>query len=268
MDARRSVCLAATFFFCCLGCVHTDPNPSSSNDQVVTKAAKPIDLPKRKPLPETCIAMGDLRAKTAENPKCNEVERQRLRDEARRAYQEALEIDPKCMAAFTALARLYIVMEDYDRAEATYQRAIQAYPKDAALEYDLGMCYARQKKFDKALAALAKACELDPEKKLYSHTCGYCLVRAGRYDDGYAVLSKVEGKAQAHYDVARMLDHIKQTELAKQHLLEALSADPQHAPSKSLLSAIEQRKVAEAPTTIHVPSRPELPTIDATAFGQ
>jgi tetratricopeptide (TPR) repeat protein len=246
MDARRFPFFALGLVTTCFGCVHTDVPATSPGEPVAVKIRKAPDLPKKQPLPSTCVALGDVRARTALDPKCPTADQERLRDEARRAYQQALDIDPNHLGALTALARLYVSMEDYERAIATYRRAIQGHPSDASLQHDLGMCYARRKDWDPALACLKRTVEMDPEKRLYSHSYGFCLARAGRFEESFTALAKSEGKPRAHYDLARMLEHMNQEELGKQHLLQALAEDPKFNEARDMLAALQAKPHEQA----------------------
>jgi tetratricopeptide (TPR) repeat protein len=194
---------------------------------------------KRTPKAATCVAAGQYREQEASNPDRPQPEQARLREEARKAYHQAIRLDPDHVPAYQALARLYQSEKDYDHAVATYQTALKRHPKDAALWHELGMCHSQQKAWEPALASLHKAVELDPENRPYNNTLGYCLARAGRYDESLACFQKVNGAAQAHYNLARMQLHLRQDDLARQNLEAALQLDPQLAAAKQLLGQLQ-----------------------------
>jgi tetratricopeptide (TPR) repeat protein len=210
-------------------------------------ARKVSELPKRKPLPSTCVAIATLSEHTAAEPNCAPADRDRLRDQARQAYQQALEEDPNYLPAQTGLAHLYIDIEDYDRAVATFQKAIQSHPKESSLHYELGMCYARRKMWDPAVEHLRQATIMDPEQRLYSRTLGFCLARAGRYEESLTAFARLEGDAVAHYNLARMLHHLHQDDLSKQHLQQALELKPGLTPAQELLNALAANAAPVAP---------------------
>ncbi len=234
-----------------LGCAH-DKGMSLKPAQPAQPIAaadirkEPPDLPKRQPKAATCVAYAVFSERSAADPRCAPLDQERLRDQARRAYQQALQIEPNHLPALTGLARLYVTMEAYDRAVATYQLAIQAYPKESSLWQELGMCQARHKDWDAALQNLQQAVALDPENRLYSHALGYCLARAGRYDESYVIFAKLDGEANAHYNLARMLHHLNQDDLSKQHLQLALAVKPDMIPAQQLLESLAS-PVAETP---------------------
>ena len=220
-----------------LGCATFPASPSGPIGQGSSATAS--NAPKRQPKASTLVALGDLNEKSATEPGRSPAEQEELRNKARLAYQQALQIHPKDLSALTALARLYTSQGDFDRALATYHRAIQDHPKDPALRYELGMCHACRKNWDLALQSLQMAVQIDPENPRYRHYYGLCLARAQRYDESLMVLSKLEGSALAHYDLARMMHHLEQDEASKEHLQLALAQNPELFAAQQLLDELE-----------------------------
>ena len=54
---------------------------------------------------------------------------------------------------------------------------------------------------------------------------------------GNAVFAKLEGEASAHYNLARMLHHVNEDEMSKQHLQIALQLKPEMTPARDRPSA-------------------------------
>jgi tetratricopeptide (TPR) repeat protein len=227
-----------------VGCAHLPSlPPTAAADPPPVQVAKESTEPKRQPLPATCVAFGDFNESLAESvgadPKGSPADRERYRDQARRAYQQALKIDPKDVSALLALGRLYTLEGDHDRAIATFRKATEVKPKDAGPWCALGMCHARSHEWGEALETLSKAVQLDPENRIYAHTLGYCQARAGHYEQALATLTKLDGDAQAHYDLARMAHHVNEDEVSKRHLHEALNANPEMGSARQLLAVLE-----------------------------
>jgi tetratricopeptide (TPR) repeat protein len=223
-----------------LGCATLPTAPAGAMGQGSSATARAeANGSKRQPRASTFVALGELLEKTATEPERSPADQEELRNKARLAYQQALQVDPKDVAALKALARLYTSEGDYERALATYNRAIQDHPKDAALRYELGMCQARRKNWDPALQSLLAAIQFDPDNRRYRRTYGLCLARAQRYDESLAVLAKLEGAPQAHYDLARMMHHLEQDEASKQHLRLALAQNPELFAAQQLLTELE-----------------------------
>lgn len=204
-------------------------------------AKKEKDLPPRIPKPATCVAHADWVAREAEVPERSPEQAEKLREQARKDYQQALAIDPNYLPAYQGLGRLYQAMGDQPRAIATLRKGIDVAPKAAPLWYDLGMCYLRQKDWEPAIQCLNKAVELDPENREYVTMLGHTLSRTGRYQESLNVFARLFGEAKAYYNVARMLQHLNQPELSKQYLQVAVQKDPNLEPAKKMLAEAEGR---------------------------
>ena len=176
--------------------------------------------------------------------------------------EKALQLDPTNLEALSCLGNLYLTLNDYPRAVETLRKATEAGPTKANTWYELGMCYSRGKDWQQALAAFQKAVEIEPEDRLYVHSYGYCLARAGRYDASVAAFARVENEAMAHFNVARMLVHMNEEELARQHLRLAVSMDKELTPARDLLAKLDLR------VSMGVPSAVEQPAIQQAGYKQ
>src|SRR5262245_57397754 len=197
------------------------------------------DRPRRKPKASTCVAFGDFRVSDVRTAPRSDAERKHLLDQAREAYKEALEIDPKCAAAHRGLAQVALLERDEEQALVSLRAALELAPREAALWYELGMIHSRRKEWDPALDALNRAAEIDPANKKYAMTMGHCLARAGAYDQAYHCFRSVVGEARAHYNVARMMHHMKQPELSRQQVQLALQKEPDLVQAKQLLAQLD-----------------------------
>src|SRR5262249_2250042 len=125
------------------------------------------------------------------------------------------------------------------RALEVYQKGVADHPKEAELWYELGLCYARNKQWEQALENLHQAVDLDPENRTRVRSLGFCLARTGNIDESFAVFAKLDGEAIAHYQVARMLLHLNQDQLARQHLRLAVQLKPDLTSASQLLASLE-----------------------------
>src|SRR5262249_28513419 len=153
-----------------------------------------------------------------------------------------------------ALARLQQSGQDYAGAAATYGNALALAPTDAGLWYDLGLCQCRQKSWAASVASLRKACELSPGNRAYLTTLGYTLGRAGKLQDSLTVLTQAEGEAKAHYDLARLLKHMNQPELAKRLATTAVAKDPNLPGARELLQELSSPAARQAVQTAYTPA--------------
>jgi tetratricopeptide (TPR) repeat protein len=214
--------------------------------------------------PSTYVAFGDMRAEAGLAANTTPALRARYAEEARRSYEKALEVDPGHVPAHRALARLYEGTGDPARAVASYQRAVEADEQDASLWYDLGMCHSRLKDWDCAIDCLSQASQRDPENRQYANALGFVLARAGRYDDSLRCLARLNGEAKAHYDLARMLCHLNQTDEAREHLALAVRLDPQLGAARDLLAELRGGPRPDIQTVSYTepaggPAKPESP---------
>jgi tetratricopeptide (TPR) repeat protein len=244
MDGRASVVLALGLLTGVLGCNPQGPLPLVSSTAEPPKPVAPAtDLPPADGRPKkahasTFVAAGELAEKGSQDAARTPADRANMLEQARKAYLQAIATDPNYLPAHTALANLYLTQGDQERCFAAYQKVLKAHPKEASLWYGLGMCYSRLKRWDEAVANLRKAHELDPDNRPYANTLGYCLARAGRYEESLGCFRELVGEAQAQYNLARMLHHLKRDDLSRQHLQLALRAEPQLAPARQLLAQL------------------------------
>jgi tetratricopeptide (TPR) repeat protein len=228
-----------------LGCLqHSAPvvtQQAVSPGTALPEAVARKDGPKRPPQAQTCVAFGDFRLQSAADPKLTALEREQLRDQGRRAYQQALKIDPGCQAAYRGLGRLYQAAGDYERAVETYNKGLKRLPKAAPLWYESGLCHARHKDWNGALEHLKVAVSLDADNAGYAKTLGFCLGMVGRYEESFASFRKVLSEGQAHYNVARVLHHARHDAASRQHVELALRCNPELEPARKLLAELDAR---------------------------
>jgi tetratricopeptide (TPR) repeat protein len=239
MDCRKSLLWAAGLCAGALGCTSAQVVPMAQNKDGQLVEVHKDDDTKRPPKPSTLVAYGRLCEQTAAEPTCTQPQRERLQDQARRCYQQAIEHDSKNAPALTALAHLYVQTGEKDKAVETYKRGLKCQPKSGPLWFELGVCQARFKEWKPALEALKKATELEPENKQFHNQYGYCLARAGHHDDSLKAFRKCGTEADAHYNLARMLSHLQDAEKSKHHLRVALHHNPELVSARELLARLE-----------------------------
>jgi tetratricopeptide (TPR) repeat protein len=266
MDCRKGWWLGLGLVIGGIGCKSQGTMPNASvampvPQTVAIDVVKEKELPKRPVPPSVSVAYGVFQEREAEDPNRTPVEKEQLRDQARRAYQAVLQTEPNNLIALQALARLYTNIQDHDRAIATYQRALKAHPNEASLWFDLGSYQSQCKEWAPAVESLRQALTLDPENHLYANRLGYCLARAGRFDESLVCFQQAVGPAPAHYNVARMQLHMKQEEAAKQNLRLALQIDPQHKESRDLLAQLDASGVQQVGLQVPIQAAPVRPVV-------
>jgi tetratricopeptide (TPR) repeat protein len=243
MEWRKGLCLALGLCGAAAGCQHQEMTlpPGAVPPGAVVKKA-PTDGPKKIPKVDTLAKFGDFRLKEAAGPQYSAAERQTLLDEARKAYQEALKRDARCVPAYRGLGRLYTMTDQYGKAVELYQKALKLAPKEAPIWFDLGLCYKHVQEWDKAIDAIRQAAQLDPDNREYANALGVLLARVGRYQESLDSFSRVDGPAMAQYKLGCTLRHINQPDLSRKCLMAALEANPQLSQAQALLVELDSEQ--------------------------
>src|SRR5580704_14811856 len=101
----------------CAGCVTESKSVEVSSENIgKLKNIKETEYAKQEPKATTHLAMGQLKEAEAADAKLTPVQQEKLRDQARREYQKAMELDPHCIQAHVALATWYSRQDDDARA--------------------------------------------------------------------------------------------------------------------------------------------------------
>jgi tetratricopeptide (TPR) repeat protein len=100
--------------------------------------------------------------------------------EARRAYLQALELDPHLADAHLNLGRLEHEAGELGKAEAHYRDAVRCAPDDATCHYNLGVLLEDRKRPDEAVHAYRQAIERDPDLGDAHYNLGLLLETRGR----------------------------------------------------------------------------------------
>lgn len=251
MDGRKSAMLVLSLALGCTGCatthekttsIHGPDDPTPVLTQVKEEAKQPAPA-------RVILAMGARDEMEADAAKDRPEAQARMRDQARRAYQEVLKNEPNNIDAFRGLARVYTSMGDYDRAADTYKKALAKHPRDVNLWHDFGMMHDRKKDWAQGVHCFQKALEIDPENQRCLKAMGFTLARAGQVDQAMVYLTRAMGSAvAAHTNVAMMLMHLAGQDpgdaaarqaLARQHLQLALQENPNYERARDLLAAME-----------------------------
>ena len=82
---------------------------------------------------------------------------------AQKAYERAVKMDPMFVAAINNLGTIYYSKKNYRRAIRQYQRVLKLNPQSASTMANLGSAYFARKQYEQASDAYQKALALDPE---------------------------------------------------------------------------------------------------------
>jgi tetratricopeptide (TPR) repeat protein len=159
--------------------------PQVPSTQTVTTPSQQVSVPERKTLPlqqvpaelraDILMARGQYAAAIAAYQETN------LRsavvwnnigmayhhlfalEQARKAYQSALALNPRFAAAANNLAAVYYAQGDFHEAERWYKRALKHTSESAVIYSNLGTTYFAEAKYNKGMKAYEKAFSMDQQ---------------------------------------------------------------------------------------------------------
>ena len=129
------------------------------------------------------------------------ADRRRAPDDARRAYERAIALDPTFVPAYVNLADHYRGLNDDARGEQLLRQGIARVPGAAALHHSLGLLLARRGARQDAVAELGKAAELAPDSVRYAYVHAVALNSTGAGDRALAVLKAAHTRYPGDPDV-------------------------------------------------------------------
>jgi uncharacterized protein (AIM24 family) len=115
----------------------------------------------------------------------SELLKQGKLEQAQRAFQHALELDPENTKVLALLGLSYFRANKFDDARPIYEDLVQRAPTDASHRLNLGLVYLKLGQGDLAIAALEASRALDPSQGRAISYLGLAYARAGRYAEAY-----------------------------------------------------------------------------------
>src|SRR5690242_8075228 len=98
MDCRKLLVAVFSLVSSSLGCI--GPKPLLPPAEAPSMAASEHGDSKKAPKAVTCVAFGDFKSREAADPRVAAGLKPGLREHARMAYQQALELDPNYLPAY------------------------------------------------------------------------------------------------------------------------------------------------------------------------
>jgi len=126
-------------------------------------------------------------------------------DEAKRAFERALELDPTFLGAALNLADAFRAEGDEKRAESTLRTALRLAPDDAALQHALGLALVRQQRIPEALDALATAARAEPANPRFAFVHAVALHDTGAPERAIDALREAHSMDPDDADVLGLL---------------------------------------------------------------
>ncbi len=160
-------------------------------------------------------------------------------------YSKALEAEPKNLPALMAMARLQDRQSDTVKAIEFYKKAIEVAPNQAELYAELGNVYSRTAQLSLAKAEYMKAINLDPKSKSYRSSLAGVLIDEGQAELAEQEIRQVETPAMAQYQMAYLQMTRQNVPVARQHLNNALTIDPNLKPARDMLNSMGGSQLVE-----------------------
>ncbi len=247
MDGRWKRLIASGVLLSVVGCGHlrekrNNPPANTAEPPLSVTSLKPLPAPEEKrgkndPIKvETLVALGNVRLQSAAMPDRSPTERDELCGEARKTFQSAVQREPKNVDAMLGMARTYKLSQDKAKCVEWYQQACKATPKNAGIWGEMGQALDSLKDHDGAIQCYHTATKMDPENKNYSKALGFALAYSGRYEEVLAWLNRCMSPANAHFNLARMMDHNGQKDRANQEYAQVLKLEPTNEQARMALN--------------------------------
>ncbi len=147
-------------------------------------------------------------------------------DQARTAFEKALEKDPESVEAKVGLAEVLDLEGKAQQAEKAYQQLVKEYPDSTKVRSSFGRFYVSQRRFPQALEQFKAGYQLDPSSKQASFELGVVLAEVGRCDEAITYMSRSVGQTSACINVAYILRRNGHQEAAGRYLAQAQQSDP------------------------------------------
>ncbi len=131
-------------------------------------------------------------------------------NEARQAFERAVDLDPKLAFAVNNIGSVYFAQQNLRKAEKHFKKAIRMKKDETSFYMNLAALYLEKKKPDKAMAEWKKALAIDPDA--FSKTSSVSLGAGGR-----------SSPMEKSFNIARLYASLGNVELVIENLKEAFN---------------------------------------------
>ena len=176
---------------------------------------------------------------------------------AAKAYELALQSDPKCSAACVRLAMLYDRQAKFAESAKYYQRALSIQPKNAEILCNQGYSLALQQRWAEAATTLRLAIEINPDHQRAHNNLGLVLARMNEVEAALVEFRRAGcSESNAHTNLAYALSLNGDTDKSCEHYAKALQLQPDSVAARNgmanvkLLMAKKAAATAPAITTV------------------
>lgn len=119
------------------------------------------------------------------------IESENMINDAKKYYEESLQIDPTSALTLTALGELYFELGNYEESYACFNRSMKIEPLDAGSLYNMGIALFKLHKFEEALKFFDEYLILNPNNITALNDKGVTLSIICRDLDAIGVFNKI-----------------------------------------------------------------------------
>jgi serine/threonine protein kinase len=158
---------------------------------------------------------------------------QKCYEEALKAYEEAIRLDPNYAIAHTSKGYVLYRMRSYEEALKAYEEAIRLDPNYAIAHTSKGRTLTELKRYEEALKAYEEAIRLDPNYVIAHTSKGYALTELKHYGEALRAYEEAirldPNYAIAHANKGNTLNELNRYGEALRAYEEAIRLDPNYA---------------------------------------
>ncbi len=162
--------------------------------------------------------------------------------EARNSYNLVLKKNSKNVDAMLGLARLDMQLSRMSDAEARLQKAQKIAPKNPQVVAAVGQYHAVQKDWPRALELMRAARTLSPYEPTYAFQLAVVQAQSGDLVAALTSFTEAVGPAEAHYNLAVILQEQGQSAQAENELQQALALKSDLPQAQRMLNAMHQQR--------------------------
>jgi tetratricopeptide (TPR) repeat protein len=155
-------------------------------------------------------------------------------------YEEALKLDPKCKPALFRLGCLYSEMKQYPQAIEAWNRYIDVTEDSAQAYNNLAFCQELSGDRKSAEESYQAGIERDPSNQPCRVNYGLMLTRQGRLNEAKEQFCAVLSEAEAHYNIASVLQQQGKKEAARAEFKQAIKTDPKFSDAQTRLADLDR----------------------------
>lgn len=158
--------------------------------------------------------------------------------EARESYVKVLEKDRKNTDAMLGLARIDRVYGRETEADQQLKKALKYHPKDPKVLVAIGQVHASRHEWPEALEKMRMAHDLSPYDTVYDYHLAVVEARSGEIAPAIEHFTRSVGQAEAHFNIAVILNEKGDKTEAEAHLIKALKLKPELKQAQAVLASI------------------------------